>query len=206
MRTSFDEFDPETVDRGGLPAAGKCQLLVTDVDERDGYVSVTHQILAHEAEGQVGKTSYNNLSVAGKAAKRAFLFAYATGILTKEEVASAKAEGTDIDIPFESAVGTVYYATLEASVYNNKPKCRAEWDMKPLDDPKANEYPYDPEFTPDRVDEPAAPEPAPEPEKPAPPAKKEKPAIDAVALAKKRAAEVAARRAAATPPTDDIPF
>ncbi len=208
MQTSFEDFDPTSVDRGGMPAPGKCQLLVTEVDERDGYVSVVHQILAHEVEGQAGKTNYNNISVSGKAARRAYLFGYATGIITKEEVASATAQGTSMDIPYKAAEGCVYYATLEESEYNGKKKVRVEWDFKHLDDPTAYDYPFDPEFTPARTQAPPpppAPKAAPKSNKPDPSAAIAK--AKAAATAKAKAAATA-RKAKDSPPVNEegVPF
>lgn len=197
MQTDFQDFDPLSPG-GGMPAPGKCQLLVTDVEEHDSYVSVTHQIVAHEDPAQVGKTNYNNLSVSGKAAKRAFLFAFATGILTKEEVAEAKVNGTSLDIDFKAAEGCVYYGTLEESEYNGKKKVRVEWDFRAMDDPGVDEYPFDPEFTPDRVEK------KPEPKAPAKPATKDPAALAAAAAAKAKAK--AAEKKAAAPPKEDIPF
>ena len=185
-----------------MPAPGKCQLLVTDVEEHDSYVSVTHQIVAHEDPTQVGKTNYNNLSVSGKAAKRAFLFAFATGILTKEEVAEARVNGTSLDIDYKAAEGCVYYGTLEASEYNGKKKVRIEWDFRSLDDPAASEYPFNPEFTPERA-------PAKKPAKASTspiekPAAKDPAALAAAAAAKAKAK--AAAKNAAAPPQDEVPF
>lgn len=143
-----DELDPETIDKGGLPKPGKCQLLVAKVEDKGDYVSFTSQILAHEDKSQVGKNTFNTVNKGGKGSKRAFLFALATGIITRQDIAEAKEAGTSIDIPFESAYGKLYYGTLAASTYNGKAKCRVEWDFKSLDSPEAKEYPSDPEFTP----------------------------------------------------------
>lgn len=198
MQTDFQDFDPLATG-GGMPAPGKCQLLVTDVEEHDSYVSVTHQIVAHEDPTQVGKTNYNNLSVSGKAAKRAFMFGFATGIITKEEVAEARAQGSSIDIPFKAAEGCVYYGTLEASEYNGKKKVRVEWDFRSLNDVAANEYPFNPEFTPERAPV----------KKPAPAAQTKSAAKDPAAAAASAAAKAKAKAAAAkaaAPPQDEVPF
>jgi len=148
--THFDEFDPTKADQGGLPKPGKCQLLVSGIEEHDDsdrpYISVTHEIAAHEDEDQVGKISYNNFSLTGKASRRAVMFAEACGIVTKEELAQAAAEGTSIDIPYDKAYGAVYFATLEESEYNGKKKCRAEWDIKHLNNEECADYPCSPDY------------------------------------------------------------
>jgi hypothetical protein len=148
--THFDEFDPETVDQGGMAKPGRCQLLVAAVEENEEgerpYVSVTHEIAAHEDPTQNGKVSYNSFSLTGKAARRALLFALATGLVTKQALAEAKAQGTSVDIDYTKAYGAVYFCTLEESEYNGKKKCRAEWDFKTLNDPEAAEYPCSPDY------------------------------------------------------------
>jgi hypothetical protein len=195
--TFFDEFDPSTVDQGGLPKPGKCQLLVAAVEEHEDsdkpYVSVTHEIAAHEDPNQKGRVSYNSFSLTGKAARRALLFALATGIVTKQQLAEAKANGTSLNIDYTKAYGAVYFSTLEASEYNGKPKCRAEWDFKRLDDPDAADYPCSSDY-------------------PRPAAAGKAPATPQVTpqgkATTKPAAAKTATKPAVTPPVadDDIPF
>ena len=108
----FDEYDPEKVGGGGLPKPGKCHLLVSEVEEHDEYINVTHEILAHEDETQVGKTSYNNFSKGGRGAQRLQLFLEATGVLTRQDIIDAKARGeTSIDIDYAAAEDTTYFGT-----------------------------------------------------------------------------------------------
>ena len=146
-----DNYDPTEVDQGGLPKPGKCQLLVTSAEEHEDTekptVSVKNQIIAHEDPTQVGKISYNTLNLTGKASKRALLFALATGLVNKDDLAQFKASGGGGgNIDYTQAYGSVYFATLVASEYNGKPKCRVEWDMKALDDPEAKDYPASNQF------------------------------------------------------------
>ena len=149
MSLDFSEFDPEQTGTGGLPKPGKCHLLVTDVEEHDDYISVTHTILAHEVEGQAGKTSYNNFSKGGKGAKRLQLFLEATKVLTRQDIIDAKARGeTSIDPDFDKAEGVSYFGTLKASEYNGKERCKVEWDFQAVDSPEAADYPRDPKFAP----------------------------------------------------------
>jgi hypothetical protein len=145
---SVEEFDPEQTGNGGLPKPGKCHLLVSDVEEHDDYVSVTHTILAHEDATQVGKVSYNNFSRAGKGAKRTQLFVEATKVLTRQDIIDAKAAGTEVEVDFEKAEGVSYFGTLKASNYNDKDRCKVEWDFKAADDPEAADYPRDPKYAP----------------------------------------------------------
>lgn len=146
----FDDYDPTTVDQGGLPEPGKCQLLVSEVkeveDAENPYVQVTHEIVAHENPTQVGKMSYNIFGLTGKGSRRALLFALACKITDKNAFAQARAQGTSIEIDYAQTYGSVYFSTLEASEYQGKKKCRGEWDFKALDDPEAKEYPCSSSF------------------------------------------------------------
>lgn len=149
MSLDFSDFDPEQTGKGGLPKQGKCHLLVTDVEEHDEYISVTHTILAHESPDQVGKTSYNNFSKGGKGAKRLQLFLEATKVLTRQDIIDAKARGeTSIDPEYDKAEGVDYFGTLKKSEYNDKERCKVEWDFLAKDNPEANDYPRDPKFAP----------------------------------------------------------
>jgi len=149
--TYFDDFDPTELDGGGLPLPGKCQLLVAACDEKEGdkgpYLSVTFQIVAHESPKQkLGKVSYNTLNLSGKGAIRALKYARACGLVTQQDLAAAKASGSGIDIDYTKSLGAVIFATLEASTYNGKPKCRVEWDFRALSDPEAGSYPCSADF------------------------------------------------------------
>lgn len=194
-QTHFDEFDPETVDQGGMPKPGKCQLLVSAVEVHEEgdkpYVSVTHEIAAHEDPDQVGKTTYNSLSLTGKGARRALLFALATGVVTKQELAQAKAQGSTVDIDYEKAYGQVYFGTLEESEYNGKKKCRVEWDFRPLGDKEAVEYPCSPDYPRPAMEQEQVPE-----KKTAPPQKS----------AAKSAVKTQESRVQPPPTNDEIPF
>lgn len=149
MSFDFSDFDPEQTGKGGLPKPGKCHLLVTDVQEEDDYLSVTHTILAHEDASQVGKTSYNNFSKGGKGAKRLQLFLEATKVFTRQDLIDAKARGeTSIDVDYSSAEGVSYFGTLKESEYNDKKRCKVEWDFLAVDDPAAADYPRDEKFAP----------------------------------------------------------
>jgi hypothetical protein len=158
----FSEFDPEETGKGGLPKPGKCHLLVSEVKVEDEYISVTHEILAHEDSSQVGKISYNNFSLSGKGAKRLQLFLEATKVLTRQDIIDAKARGeTSIDPVFEDAETRTYFGTLKASEYNGKDRCKVEWDFKAADDPDAADYPRNEKLAPlpegDAADAPEAP-------------------------------------------------
>ena len=107
-----DDFDANKIGTGGLPKAGKCHLLVTEVDEKDGYFSVTHEILAHEDDSQVGKITYNSFQLSGKGSQRAFLFLIAVGLTTREALAEQATGGAAAEIDLADAVGKTYLGTL----------------------------------------------------------------------------------------------
>ena len=146
FQVDLSEIDVEKVDQGGRPLPGKCQLLITNVDDtKDGFVSIEHEIVAHEKKSEIGKTSYNSFGLDGKSAKRTLLFLIATGQTTKEDAA---ASGGALDGNSEDLIGKVYFAKLEVSTYNGKEKCRAEWEIWGPTDERCAGYPFDPKITP----------------------------------------------------------
>lgn len=146
--SDYADFDPETIDQGGLPKPGKAHLLVASVEDKGEYLQVTEEIVAHEDQAQVGKNVYNILNKTGKGSRRSLIFALACGVVTRQELAEAKAAGTSIDIDFDACFSKSYLGTLVESTYNGRKKCRVEWDFKAVDDGEAGEYPRNPEYAP----------------------------------------------------------
>lgn len=145
-RFNTSEADVENLDKGGRPLPGKCQLLVTDIEEHDTHFSVTHEILAHEKPSEVGKVTYNSFNFDGKGVKRSLKFLVACGVITKQQAIDAGGE-LDVDIK-DKCTHKVYFATLEKSEYNGKEKVRVEWDFHAIDSPAAEGYPFSSEFPP----------------------------------------------------------
>ena len=201
-----EDFDPETIDQSKLPKPGKCQLLVSTVEDKGDYVTVASEIVAHVDETQVGKTEYNLLNKSGKGAKRALLFGLALGLITKQQIADAYESGVEIDIPFEDAYSKTYLGTLAFSSYQGKDKCRVEWDFKHIDCPEAKDYPRNLEYADpiaEDVDEGTGEEKENKVEKPEPKASSVK---DGAAKAKAAAAKAKATAGKKTTKTEDIPF
>ena len=178
-----DDFDANKIGTGGLPKAGKCHLLVTEVDEKDGYFSVTHEILAHEDDSQVGKITYNSFQLSGKGSQRAFLFLIAVGLTTREALAEQATGGAAAEIDLADAVGKTYLGTLAKGKNPNSGKetCKVEWDFRRVDAEDSDDYPKNAKFLPKK----AAPAPA----------KKES-----------NTKTKPTAKAATTPPANDIPF
>lgn len=151
-------LSPAQILDGRLVLEGKAQLLVADIEEREGqygdYVSVTLQVVAHENESEVGKTFFASLSNGGEYAQKAALkFAWATGIYTQEAFANAQAKNeTDLVIPWEDANGTTFFTELRH--YKKKTgdtKCTFGWNLYSWGAPEVKELGFpvcDPEDLP----------------------------------------------------------
>jgi hypothetical protein len=137
----FSEFDPEQVDSGGGPDEGKALVRVIDIDEsNDEQIEAQLEVVKHTAPNNVGRTSKVWLKTEGKGAKRTLLFALATGLLTKQDLAVAKAEGTSIDIDYGEAVGKTFFTEFEASEYEGKRRVKVEFQFVNVSDPAAEAY------------------------------------------------------------------
>ena len=147
---SGSNFDPSGYDRGGLPGPGKCHLRVDDVEVRNGrngaYLSITCQILAHEDETNVGKTTYNTFTLAGKGVNRLLTYCQACGVLTKEDVMRWwQQSGDKFGIPADETEGCTFCGTLEEgkNPNNGKKTCKVEFDFVNASSPEAADYPKD---------------------------------------------------------------
>lgn len=152
MSLDFSDYDPNKT--GGLPLAGKAHFLVSEVEDKGNYYNVTLEILAHEKDSEVGKTSYNNFQKAGKGARRLQYFLEATKVITRELINEAAARGeTSVDFDIEDAEGVTFFGDLKKGSYTNsdgeeKDTCKVEWTFIAADDPAAAEYPRNAEFVP----------------------------------------------------------
>ena len=141
---NFEEYNPSKVHEGGRPTPGKAHLLVLDTTEREGRMSVKFSVLAHEKDGNTNKTIFTNLDLSGPRAGRAQLFAEATGILTKERMAIAQAEGTTIDLDFEEAISkTICTEIKEWTTPEGEKKVMLGWTFIDPKSPAAEGYPRD---------------------------------------------------------------
>lgn len=152
MTLHFDEYDPESVGTGGLPKPGKCHLLVGKVNLdklEDGYITTVEEILAHEDESQVGRTSRNLFNTTGKGAQRLQAWLEATKVLTRQDIIDAKAAGeTSIDPEYKNAVSKTYFGVLVASEFKGRQKCQVEFTFLGNDDADADEFPRNTDFVP----------------------------------------------------------
>jgi len=158
MSLDFSGYDHERPDQGGLPKKGKCHLLIIDIDadeSHESYISVEHEIIAHEDPKEVGKSTYNSFQTSGKGAKRLQNFLEVTGILTREDICAAAAAGnTTIDPDYSKGEGKTYLGTLVESEYEGKAKCKVEFDFKSVTDPAGANYPRNTDYAaPIAVDE-----------------------------------------------------
>jgi hypothetical protein len=137
----FSEFDPTTADSGGAPDPGKAFVRVVDIDESDdSQVEAEVEVVRHEVKGNEGRTSKLWLKTEGKGAKRAIIFAIAAGLITKQELGIAHAEGTSIDIDYSDAVAKTFFVTFEKSVWEGKERVKIEFQMVNPEDPAAAAY------------------------------------------------------------------
>ena len=140
------DFDPQGFDSGGLPAAGKAHLRVAEVHVYDGYCSVKCEILAHEKESEVGRTSYTKFQLSGKGVNRMLTFCQACGVITKEDVVTFYQEGPQFEIPIEDTEGKSYCGTLVRRTWNGKNYCEVQFDFIRPGSEEAADYPQDADY------------------------------------------------------------
>lgn len=141
---TFDFTDYEET-TGKYPVPGKCHMVVTDMEDRDGVWFMAAEICAHDkGEAEVGKVYYDYFYTASKAIRRAAKFAVACGIVSKEKLDAAIKEKKAIDIPFENVVGKEFLTELHWEEFNSKRKAKAGFtDFWAVDDKTRKEFPKD---------------------------------------------------------------
>jgi hypothetical protein len=140
------DFDPQGFDSGGLPAEGKAHLRVAEVSVYDAYCSMKCEILAHEKESEVGKTSYTKFQLSGKGVNRLLTYCKACGVLTKEDVVTFYQEGPQFEIPVEATEGRSFCGTLVHSEWKGKKKCEVQFDFARPGTEEAADYPQDADY------------------------------------------------------------
>lgn len=149
-------YDPSQVGvGGGMPDAGKCHALVIGTLEREKDIEISCSILAHEKPNNVNKKFKLWLQKEAKDSSkpesvkavmdRVMSFVFATGLMTRDDVARQQAQGNNVVIQFEKARGSTFMTELEASVYNGKNKIGVGFTFVNPYSPESEGYPRDAE-------------------------------------------------------------
>jgi hypothetical protein len=135
-----DDFDPDRIDGFDVVADGRYHVQVDSVQEEGGKnqeMIVNFGVLSGTTAGQEGKNHQEYFSRSPKAAKRALLFACATGLTTIEELKKAKEANKNPVIDFTLAVGRQLCIEIVAEEYQGKMRPKIGFGIYSVDSPKA---------------------------------------------------------------------
>jgi hypothetical protein len=122
-------------------AAGKYHFMVAAYNEAvpGCNMSMTCEIMAGSAEGEVGRTHREFFALTDNAftVKRQLLMAIAIGLVTVDELKTAKANGESIDIPWGRSEGRHFCGALSENEFNGETKMQLGFDIWPIGHTKA---------------------------------------------------------------------
>lgn len=152
-------YDTSQVGVGsGLPDAGKCHALVVGTLEREKDIEIQCSVLAHEKPNNVNKKfrfwlqknakDPNNTDSVRAVLDRALYFVFATGTMTRDDVARQQAQGNNIVIKFEDARSRTFMTVLEESTNPTTGKKYVNVGFTFINpySPESEGYPRDPDF------------------------------------------------------------
>jgi len=130
-------------------AAGKYHFLVQAYNAAvpGCNMSLTVEVMAGSAEGEVGRTHREFFALTDNAytVKRQLLMAIAIGLVTVDELKTAKANGESVDVPWGDAEGRHFCGALSENEYNGETKMQLGFDIWPIGHVKAKGIPLNEE-------------------------------------------------------------
>jgi len=145
MRLDMTDVDPSKLDGPDRPQPCGAHfevLAIQEFDPKSGAMHADCEVLAADVADQEGKVHREYFSLSQASQGRVAQFAVALGLATNAGLAECKAKGVDPDIHFEpEAVGRQFAGRLVEEEYNGKKRCKLNFNIWALDDPRAKGIP-----------------------------------------------------------------
>lgn len=147
MRFDLETVDVDKLGGGDFPPPGSYHLEVLEFceeDPRNGACWMDSEVLAGSVKGQEGKVHREYFATTEKAQGRLLQLAVAMKITTEEELKRLKAAGESPEIDFKQlAPGRQFCGKLVLEEYKGKTRCKLNFNIWAVDDPKAKGIPLD---------------------------------------------------------------